>query len=368
MNIVFFFSANSYNGRMETIQESEIRWGVIGVGDVCRVKSAPAMYKIPRSRLVAVMRRDGEKARAYASEHNVPHWYDDADKLLADPEVNAVYIATPPYAHLELTRKAAKAGKPVYVEKPMARSYHECREMITACEEAGVSLFVAYYRRKLPNYLKIKELVESGLIGEIRHVRILMNRRLLPEDDTDPDNWRVDPAIAGGGYFYDLASHQLDFLDYLMGPVTEAHGFSSNQAGLYQAEDLVTGTFRFENGVPGTGIWCFTTSRSSVVDQTVITGSKGEISYPTFKEYYVDLTIDNPENIDSGGIIDQAGKVSHAEKKGGSNPIRFRFEMPEHIQQPLIESVVQELLGEGRCPSTGITAARTNRVMEQLTE
>lgn len=346
------------------------------------------MNKIPRSRMVAVMRRNGEKAREYAMAHNVPNWYDDADKLLADPEVNTVYIATPPDAHLELTRKAAAAGKPVYVEKPMARTHRECMEMIEVCKQAGVPLFVAYYRRMLPNYRKIMELVENDTIGEVRHVQIRLNKAVNPDVDTDPGNWRVDPDQAGGGYFYDLASHQLDFLDYLLGSIVETRGFSANQAGLYKAEDIVTGSFRFESGVLGTGSWCFTSGRRSEVDEIVITGSRGEISYPTFEGYHVDLAVDGYmekrmiDELDKDGDREKAsetskrgsaGKIAHYRDAEGREPLRFRFEIPEHIQQPLIETIVGQLLGEkegdGRsviCPSTGVTAARTNLVMEQL--
>src|SRR5690554_1696255 len=140
---------------MRVIKDTEVRWGIIGVGNVCEVKSAPAMNIIPNSRLVAVMRRNGEKAKAYAERHGVSQWYDNADDLINDPEVNAIYIATPPNAHAALTQKAAQAGKPVYVEKPMARTYQECMDMVKICEKAQVPLFVAYYRRALPNFLKI---------------------------------------------------------------------------------------------------------------------------------------------------------------------------------------------------------------------
>lgn len=325
------------------IKDSTVRWGVIGVGNVCEVKSAPAMQLIDNSALVAVMRRDGQKARDYAQRHGVPKWYQDADELINDPDVNAVYIATPPNAHAELTKKAAKAGKPVYVEKPMARTYQECQEMVENCKNAGVPLFVAYYRRALPNFLKIKELVESGAIGEIRHVNIRMIQPLDPNREVDPVvNWRVNPGIAGGGYFFDLASHQLDFLDFLFGPIAGAKGISRNQAGLYPAEDMVTAAFEFENGVLGTGTWCFTGAAVSKEESTMIVGSKGQISYPSFGDAYVMLETD----------------------KGGRQ--RFDFELPKHIQQPLIESIVKELLGEGRCPSTGETAQRTNLVMERI--
>ena len=137
------------NYRMKKINNDKVRWGIVGVGDVCEFKSAPAMQLIDRSELVAVMRRNGSKAKDYAERHGVAKWYDNADNLINDPEVNAIYIATPPIAHAEYTIMAAHAGKAVYVEKPMARNTEECREMIKVCSNAGVPLYVAYYRRRL---------------------------------------------------------------------------------------------------------------------------------------------------------------------------------------------------------------------------
>lgn len=127
-----------------------VRWGIIGCGDVTEVKSGPAFQKAERSELVAVMRRNGALAADYAKRHGVPKWYDDAEQLIHDPDVDAVYIATPPHAHKDYTLKVAAAGKPVYVEKPMALNAQECREMVEACRSAGVPLFVAYYRRAQP--------------------------------------------------------------------------------------------------------------------------------------------------------------------------------------------------------------------------
>ncbi|MBT4498578.1 MAG: Gfo/Idh/MocA family oxidoreductase, partial [Gemmatimonadetes bacterium] len=234
-----------------------IRWGIIGCGDVTEVKSGPALQKIEDSELVAVMRRDAAKAEDYARRHDVPRWYADADQLIADPEVDAVYIATPPDSHADYTVRVARAGKPVYVEKPMARSYTECEQMIEACETADVPLFVAYYRRRLSGFLKVEELVKSGAIGEIRFVAASL---LQPahESSSDPLPWRVLPDIAGAGYFFDLGSHLLDYLDYLLGPIADVHGQAANQAGLYPAEDAVCAHFTFESGILGSGIWCFT--------------------------------------------------------------------------------------------------------------
>lgn len=328
---------------MKKIDDNEIRWGILGVGNVCEVKSAPAMQIIPNSRLVAVMRRSEEKVRDYALRHGVPKWYTDGEALVDDPEVNAVYIATPPHMHLPLTKIAAAAGKPVYVEKPMARTYAECREMIAVCEKAKVPLFVAYYRRSLPHFLRIKELLDTGAIGELRSVHINLKQVLKPDLIVHlENNWRVNPEIAGGGYFFDLASHQLDLLDFFFGPIVSAKGFSANQAKAYVAEDIVTGAFVFQNGVLGTGNWCFTSSRHAEADEILIYGSNGMIRFETFGKGAFEIWYDR------------------------ESPTVHELELPRHIQQPLISSIVSDLLGTGTCPSTGITAARTNWVMDRL--
>jgi len=328
---------------MQKIQGDIVKWGIIGVGDVCEVKSAPAMNLIAHSKIEAVMRRDAKKAGDYAKRHGISKWYSDPDQLISDPDVNAIYIATPPNAHLEYTLKAAVAGKPAYVEKPMARTYAECQQMVNICAKADVPLYVAYYRRALPNFLKIKSLVDEGVIGKVRMVEVRMHKPLSPDIITHQENhWRVNPEVSGGGYFYDLASHQLDFLDFLFGPIVKASGYASNQANQYPAEDIVTASFAFESGVHGTGSWCFTTGNDSDKDITTIIGETGEISYKTFGSGEVLLIKDGLEET-------------------------FTFDLPNHIQQPLIQQVVDDLLGKGTCVSTGISGARTNRVMEWMT-
>jgi len=328
---------------MKKFIDSEVRWGIIGVGNVCEVKSAPAMKLIPNSKIVAVMRRDESKVKDYAERHGIDKWYTSADALIQDTEVNAIYIATPPNAHLELTRMAAKAGKPVYVEKPMARNFAECQEMVSICEKYEVPLFVAYYRRALPHFLKIKELLVQGEIGEIRTVHVSMKQVIMPELITKlENNWRVNPEISGGGYFFDLASHQLDLLDFFFGKITHAQGFCSNQAKAYSAEDIVTGCFVFENGVLGTGNWCFSTSESAETDEIIIEGSKGQIRFATF------------------------GKGEFILIKDQEDPIHYQVELPKHIQQPLIKQIVGELLGGESCSSNGVSGARANWVMDQL--
>ncbi len=320
-----------------------VRWGIIGCGDVTEIKSGPAFQKIEGSEIVAVMRRNAEKAKDYAKRHNVSAWYDDAEKLIEDPEVNAVYIATPPASHAEYALRVARAGKPVYVEKPMAVSHSECVKMVDGCRDAGVPLCVAYYRRRLPTYLKAKELIEGGDLGEIRFVSVHLTQPPgvgagVPEAELP---WRIRPEIAGGGLFFDLGSHMLDILDFILGPITEVQGHALNQAGLYNAEDIVCTSFRFESGVLGTGLWCFSLYEGGETDRTEIVGSKGSVCFSCFEE--------------PGLLL----KTSAGEKS-------FPFENPAHIQQPLIQTVVDQLRGKGTCPSTGESAARTARVMDEM--
>lgn len=317
-----------------------IRWGMIGCGDVTEVKSGPGFQKAEHSSLVAVMRRNGDLARDYARRHGVPRWYDDAAGLISDPEVDAVYIATPPSSHKAYTLMSAAAGKPVYVEKPMALNLSECQKMIEDCRSAGVPLWVAYYRRALPRFLKIRELIESRAIGEVRFVNVSLYQPTAPEDlDSELPPWRVVPEIAGGGRFVDLASHTLDFLDYILGPIAEVSGGASNQAGRYAAEDIVTGTFKFASGAHGVGAWCF--SSFDNFDTTEIVGNEGKLSFSTFGTEPVRLT-------------------TRADVR------EFSFDPPQHIEQPLIQTVVDELNGIGKSPSTGETAARTSWVMDRM--
>ncbi len=317
-----------------------IRWGIIGCGDVTEVKSGPGFQKAENSSLVAVMRRNGALAEDYAKRHNVPKWYDDADKLINDPDVDAVYIATPPAYHKEYTLRTAKAGKPVYVEKPMAMNYMECREMVECCRIEKVPLFTAYYRRGLERFNKVRELVNAGAIGSVRFVTITQYQKPLKEETEGVKlPWRVVPEISGGGKFLDVASHTLDIMDYILGPVKEVCGMASNQAGLYKAEDIVTASFMFSSGVQGAGTWCF--SSFSNFEMNEIVGSLGKLAFSTFGSEPVLLTTNE-------------------------GTTEFPLQNPVHIQQPLIQSIVNELNGSGRCPSTGESGVRTSWVMDEV--
>ncbi|MGK7396331.1 MAG: Gfo/Idh/MocA family protein [Candidatus Cyclobacteriaceae bacterium M3_2C_046] len=319
-----------------------IKWGIIGCGDVTEKKSGPAFNKIEGSSLVAVMRRNSAKAQDYAARHKVPKWYDQADLLVNDKEVDAVYIATPPDSHLHYTEMVAKAGKPVYVEKPMALSFQECQAMIDACKAHKVPLFTAYYRRSLDYFNKVKELLEQNLLGKIHLVRVNLVMPARQEDlskDTLP--WRVKPEISGGGYFMDMASHQLDILDYFFGPVKKVKGNSANLQHLYPAEDFVSALFQFDQDIQGAGSWMFGAHKLNQVDEMIIYGEKGRFIFSAFEGTPIQVITEN---------------ASH----------EYNISMPDHIQQPHIQSIIHELNGQGTCPSNGNSAARTNWVVDQI--
>jgi predicted dehydrogenase len=315
-----------------------VRWGIIGVGDVTERKSGPGFQQAERSELVAVMRRSGDLAADYARRHDVPRWYDDADELINDPEVDAVYVATPPDSHREYVVRVARAGKPVYVEKPMARTALECEEMISACDQAGVGLFVAYYRRAQPRFATFKELLNSGRIGELRSVSV-RNEQPAPLDEADDEGWRVDPKISGGGHFVDLGSHILDLLDWLLGPVTHAAGVATNRGGRYPAEDLVTAVFSFRSGVEGVGVWNYDSFQRK--DEVEIIGTAGALCFSCFA--------DEPLRLFTASGVEL-----------------IKAPYPETVQLPLIQTVVDALTGYGESPSDGLSAVRTARVIDAL--
>ncbi|MEO5591452.1 MAG: Gfo/Idh/MocA family oxidoreductase [Chitinophagaceae bacterium] len=322
----------------------KINWGIIGCGDVTEIKSGPAFNKVNNSALVAVMRRNGEKAADYARRHGVPKWYDDAQQLIDDPEVNAIYVATPPQSHEDYTIRAFRAGKPVYVEKPMSTGSASAKRMLQASVETGMKFSVAHYRKEQPRFKKVKALLEEKEIGEIRMVNLQLiqppQSSLIAKTD---EFWRVDPAVSGGGLFHDLSPHQLDLMQYFFGEFKKAAGFAMNQAGLYPADDLVMGNILFKNDVVFNGAWCFTAAEKEEKDLVEITGSRGKISFSTFSTHHILLS-----------------------KKGEEQVITFD-ELP-HVQQPMIDAVVKYFLGEAANPSPAESAVATMQIIDAFTE
>jgi 1,5-anhydro-D-fructose reductase (1,5-anhydro-D-mannitol-forming) len=315
-----------------------IRWGIIGCGNVTEVKSGPAFAKAPGSELVAVMRRDARLAEDYARRHNVPTWTTDVDRVIRAPSVDAVYIATPVGSHLDYALKVCAAGKPCYVEKPMARNATEARAMVVAFRAAGVPLFVAYYRRGLPRFLKVKDLVASGAIGRLTGVSYRQASAAYRRVGS-PLPWRLEAGLSGGGLFMDVGCHTLDILDFIAGPLQEVAGAAVNAASPHEVEDGVVMHFRLESGGLGTASWNFAAAFPD--DTIVLAGTEGRITLSTFGQ--------EPVRLETAGGVEN-----------------FDLPNPPHIQEPLIGSMVSQLLGCGACASTGETALRTTVVMDTV--
>ena len=321
----------------------QINWGFIGCGEVTEKKSGPAFNEVEGSQVVAVMSRSENKARSYAERHHIRKWYTDAQELIDDPDVNAIYIATPPSSHATFAIMAMRAGKPVYIEKPLAASYNDCIRINRISEQTGVPCFVAYYRRYLPYFQKVKEIIENGTIGKVIYVQI---RFSVPPRDLDYKNekelpWRLQPDIAGGGYFYDLAPHQIDLLQNIFGVITRAHGYPANRAHLYKAEDTVSACFFFENGVTGSGSWCFVGHESAKEDRIEVIGDKGSLSFSVFT--YEPIV-----------LITSEGKQS------------ITVPNPSYVQLPMIKHVIEHLQGIGHCDCTSISATPVNWVLDRV--
>ena len=320
-----------------------LKWGFIGCGEVTEKKSGPAFSEVPGSTVEAVMSRSEKNARRYAERHGINKWYTDAQELIDDPDVNAIYIATPPSSHATFAIMAMKAGKPVYVEKPLAANYEDCARVNRVSEETGVPCFVAYYRRYLPYFQKVKQIVQNGTIGNVMNVQV---RFAVPPRDLDysnPENlpWRLQPDIAGGGYFYDLAPHQLDLLQDMFGVIVEADGICANRANLYNVEDSVSACFRFESGLPGSGSWCFVAHESAKEDRITVIGDKGQVSFSVFNYDPIRLnTLDGTQNI--------------------------TVPNPPYVQYPLIKSVIEHLQGISVCSCTSVSATPVNWVMDRI--
>lgn len=322
--------------------EEIVRWGFIGCGVVTEKKSGPAFAEVEGSEIVAVMSRGAEKARSYAERHGVRRWYTDAQELLNDPDVNAVYIATPPSTHATYAIMAMQAGKAVYVEKPMASNYEDCCRINRIAEKTGMPCFVAYYRRLLPYFEKVKQLVAEGAVGKVVNVQI---RFAVPPRDLDYNSsnlpWRVQPDIAGGGYFYDLAPHQIDLLQQMFGPILEAEGYRANRGGLYDTEDSVSACFKFANGLPGSGSWCFVAHESAKEDRIEIVGNNGSLSFSVFT--YAPIILQN-----------EAGRQE------------FVIDNPRYVQLPLIRQVVEHLQGKALCDADCVSATSVNWVVDRI--
>ena len=340
MSITIFNVSKVYLPGMKNIN-GVVNWGIIGCGDVCEVKSGPAFNKIPNSTLVAVMRRNAAKAKDFAIRHAVPKFYTNAADLIKDEEVNAIYIATPPASHEEYTEMALKAGKPVYVEKPVTMNAASCQRMIAMQKQYDNKVSVAHYRRNLPLFIKVKQLVNENAIGIIKLIQLKMLQpavnKLITQTD---DNWRINPEISGGGLFHDLSPHQLDILYWIFGEPKEINMQAANQGKHYNAPDLVLLQAAFDKNIYLNGVWNFNVAETATADECEIIGNKGSIRFAFFR-------VPSLELITTDGIQ------------------KMEFENPAHIQQPHIDKVVKFFRGEGDNPCSLEEALATMKIMDK---
>lgn len=341
LNLFLFNGAtrNQFQKMNENNESKIIRWGILGCGNVTEIKSGPAYQKTDGFQIVAVMRRNGEKAADYAKRHHIDTFYTDADALINDPEIDAVYIATPPDSHKYYGLKVAQAGKICCIEKPLSPSYKDSLAIYEAFKQKSIPLFVAYYRRSLPRFLQIKKWLDTHSIGTVRHIRWHLSKPASALDLSENYNWRTDATIATGGYFDDLASHGLDLFLYLLGNIKDVSGISTNQQNLYSAKDAITACWIHESGITGTGSWNF---GCSIREDTVeIFGSKGKITFSVF---------DNEPVV----LINERGRTE------------LFIENPENIQLYHVENMKNHLLGKTKHPSSGLTAMHTSWVMDEI--
>ncbi len=300
-----------------------IRWGIIGCGNVTEVKSGPALSVPGVSELVAVMRRNAAAAEDYARRHGVPRWSTDAKTILEAEDIDAVYIATPPSSHADYAIRAAAHGKHVLVEKPMALTVDECNAMIAASKTNERGLAVAFYRRALPRFEKLRDLVQSGGIGAPRSIYSCMHR---PSGGNNLEDWKLDRDINGGGLFVDMQVHVLDWLQYVFGKPLEVAGVASNQGGEYVAEDTVSASIRYDDGVVASIDCCFESDRDEQF--VLIRGTEGRVTMPFLRP---------------GDIVLQG--------RGGEQSISI--EDPAHVHQPFLLRLVEHFNGKADNPCPG---------------
>lgn len=318
----------------------DVKWGIIGVGDVTEVKSGPAFNRVEHSQLVAVMRRDAEKAKRYADRHGVPRWYSDAQQLIDDPGVNAIYIATPPHTHAYYATAALRAGKPVYLEKPMTLNSDEAAALVETQQVWGVKLSVAHYRRQQPYFKKVKELIDKYIgVPRIANLRFYQPPLAVDVLQSPGMQWRLDPKQSGGGLFHDLAPHQIDLMHYFFGSIASSSGMARNQAKLYEAADVVSGQIWFQSGVLFSGQWAFNAAEKCDICEVV--GTEGKVTFSVF-DYQPIL------------LVNQQG------------PQQFDFEPLPHVQQPMIAAVVSYIRGLGPNPCSVQEGYNVMRVLDDF--
>lgn len=319
-----------------------LKWGFIGHGDVVKRKSLGAFLENPGAKVISVLGRNESNVKKFAENNSIAHFTTDSNEFFNNNELDAVYIATPPKSHFDFIQQALGKNLFVYVEKPFTLTSAEAEEIKDLVEKGNYKVTVAHYRRELEYFQKVQQLLAGGAIGSIRFATILIlqpaNTSMIAKTN---ENWRINPEISGGGYFHDLAPHQIDLMHLFFGDIKKAAGFSVNQSFNYSADDLVQGIIEFENGILVQGTWAFNVAKSDEKDECIIYGSEGHIKF----SFYADEIV--------------------LENKQGKNS--YFFERPKWIQQPMIDKTIDYFLGKAENPCTAADGFITMKIMEVFT-
>ena len=316
---------------------TQVKWGILGCGDIVRKRVAKAIQEDPRSDLIAVCRRNQSKLKEFCSTFGVSRAYSRAQDLISDPDIDAVYVATPVVLHRSQTIDAAQAGKHVLVEKPMALTAVECEQMETICKEAQIKLGVAYYRRFYPVVARMKKLIEQGRIGTPLSASAVTSSP-FPFTPGDEGYWRARPELGGGGALMDIGSHRIDlFLDFF-GPCTRVESLCDTLAADYETEDVASVLMQFDKGAHGL-LQCFF-GTSNEWDSFTVLGSDGRLSV---------------DPLNKGLLIIEEG----SDRRSESLP------PAENLHAPLIEDFSSAVLDD-KCPVvTGEAGQAVNDVIDR---
>ena len=315
----------------------KVRWGLIGCGDISQKRVAPALRDADRSELSAVARAQADRAAEFAREFGARKHYADWRDLIADPEIDAVYVATPVDLHAEQTIAVAGAGKHVLCEKPMALTVADCDRAAAACREAGVRLGIAYYRRFYPVLDRIKQLIASGEIGQPVMARINAFEQFNPEPG-EPRHWLIEKVRSGGGPMMDFGCHRIEVLTNLLGPIVRTQAFTDQVRLKRDVEDTAGAFVRFESGAHATLLVSHATFESQ--DTLDVFGSEGTLRVPVLNEGQLHIKTHERERVES--------HPPHA-----------------NLHQPLIEDFVDAVI-EDRDPAVGAEIGREVQRIEEL--
>lgn len=320
--------------------KKQIRWGFLGCGNVVRKKSGEAFRAVPNSTIAAIMRRDLAAAEEAATHFGAPFFCNTIEELFAS-DIDAVYIATPPGLHKEQALKCLAAGKPVYLEKPFARNYTEAQELTETFRKAGIPLYVGHYRRALPRFLKIRQLLENGAIGQVQAVDFYLKRIFNPKEATE--KWLYNPVLSGGGKFYDIAPHTIDIFQFLFGEIREVSGTAVHRDNDCPLENEVTMDVVTQRNIRGR--LAFYCAAEEKADRMIVTGTEGTMEFSVHGK--MDIVIRNIQG----------------------NPVEKReIRDPVTVEQPMVQSVVEDLLGLSRCESRAEMVLSTYAVIDNVLE